>query len=306
MLVTFDDGYRDTLTNAAPALVERGMSATTYVTTGVVGSVSPGGDPMLTWPQIGELAGMGHEIGAHSQTHPQLDTLSCRPMRREIAGSRARLQAGTGLPIESFAYPHGYSDARVRRAVREAGFTSAASVKNALSPPDDPLFTLARLMVMTTTTDDEFAGWLAGRGVPVGRDDERLLTRGWRWYRRARARVGAPRRDGPMRPDQAVACRPPRAAQGIRRARRRGRGWCLLRGEAAVADPGGDVDMLVARGRPAAAGHRARAYVGFLHVPGRGAQARTAATSAATRAPTASSSSTSSRASSSGRRATSR
>ena len=192
VLVTFDDGYRDTLTNAAPALVERGMSATTYVTTGVVGSVSPGGDPMLTWPQIGELAGMGHEIGAHSQTHPQLDTLSVGAMRREIAGSRARLQAGTGLPIESFAYPHGYSDARVRRAVREAGYTSAASVKNALSSPEDPLFTLARLMVMNSTTEDEFAGWLVGRGVPVGRDDERLLARGWRWYRRARARVGAP------------------------------------------------------------------------------------------------------------------
>ena len=47
-------------------------------------------------------------------------------------------------------------------------------------------------MVMNTTTEDEFAGWLVGRGVPVGRDDERLLTRGWRWYRRARARVGAP------------------------------------------------------------------------------------------------------------------
>jgi Glycosyl transferase family 2 len=83
------------------------------------------------------------------------------------------------------------SEARVRRAVREAGFTSACTVKNALSAPDDPPYTLSRLMVMATTTDDELIGWLAGRGVPVGRDDERLLTRGWRWWRRARARVGA-------------------------------------------------------------------------------------------------------------------
>ena len=37
VLVTFDDGYRDTLTVAAPALAERGMVATTYITTGVVG-----------------------------------------------------------------------------------------------------------------------------------------------------------------------------------------------------------------------------------------------------------------------------
>ena len=190
VLVTFDDGYRDTLTAAAPALAERGMVATTYVTTGVVDVASPGGDPMLTWAQIDELAAMGHEIGAHSHTHPQLDTLPLRAVRHEVAGSRARLQDRTGLPIASFAYPHGYSDARVRRVVREAGFTSACSVKNALSPPDDRPYTLARLMLMSTTTDAELDGWLAGRGVPVGQADERLLTVGWRWYRRARARVG--------------------------------------------------------------------------------------------------------------------
>lgn len=191
VLVTFDDGYRDTLTVAAPALAERGMTSTLYVTTGVVGAESPGGDPMLTWSEIGELAALGHEIGAHSHTHPQLDTLSVAAMRREIQGSRTRLQDGTGLPVDSFAYPHGYSDARVRRVVRAAGFTSACSVKNALSSPSDPVFTLSRLMVMDTTTDEDLVGWLAGRGVPVGRADERLLTRGWRWWRRARATVGS-------------------------------------------------------------------------------------------------------------------
>ena len=190
VLVTFDDGYRDTLTAAAPALAERGMTSTVYVTTGVVDGRSPGGDPMLNWSEIGELAALGYEIGAHSHTHPQLDTLSAAEMRREVAGSRTRLQDGTSLPIDSFAYPHGYSDARVRRAVRDAGFSSACSVKNALSSPSDPEFTLSRLMVMATATDDEVVGWLAGRGVPVGRHDERLLTRGWRWWRRARATVG--------------------------------------------------------------------------------------------------------------------
>ena len=197
VLVTFDDGYRDTLTAAAPALAELGMPATVYVTTGVVGAASPGGDPMLDWSQIGELAAAGHEIGAHSHTHPQLDTLPVRSVRREVAGSRARLQDRTGLPVESFAYPHGYSDARVRRVVRDAGFTSACSVKNALSPPDDRPYTLARLMVMSTTTDTELESWLTGRGVPVGQPDERLLTVGWRWYRRARAAVRATVGDSP-------------------------------------------------------------------------------------------------------------
>jgi len=43
---------------------------------------------------------------------------------------------------------------------------------------------------MSTTTDAELHAWLAGRGVPAGQADERLLTVGWRWYRRVRATVG--------------------------------------------------------------------------------------------------------------------
>jgi peptidoglycan/xylan/chitin deacetylase (PgdA/CDA1 family) len=189
VLVTFDDGFLDTLTVAAPLLAERGMSMTAYVTTGVVGGTSPGGDPMLSWSQTAELAASGAEIGGHSHTHPELDTLPVTALREETAGCRARLQDSTGLPINSFAYPFGYSDPRVRRVVQDAGFTSACSVKNALSAPHDPPFGISRLMVMSTTGDDDVVSWLSGNGAPVGRDDERVLTRGWRAWRRVRNRV---------------------------------------------------------------------------------------------------------------------
>ena len=170
-------------------------------------------------------------------------------MRHEVADSRARLQDRTGLPIASFAYPHGYSDARVRRVVREAGFTSACSVKNALSPPRDRPYTLARLMVMSTTTDADLHGWLAGRGVPVGQADERLLTVGLALVPprpRSRRHGAASRPDGPMRPDGAVHTVHPALLRAFGALDGAGVAWCLLRGEARLADPPGDVDLLVA------------------------------------------------------------
>jgi thymidylate kinase len=51
-----------------------------------------------------------------------------------------------------------------------------------------------------------------------------------------------------MRPDQAVDAVHPALARVFAALDGAGVAWCLLRGEAAVADPGGDVDMLVAAG----------------------------------------------------------
>ena len=189
VVVTFDDGYADTLTTAAPLLLERGIPATVYVTAGFVGDVSPGGDHMLDWDQVRELAGLGMELGAHSMTHPQLDLLGPDRARREVVDSRHEIQDATGQPTRSFAYPHGYSNPRVRRLVEQAGFDSACSVKNALAGPPDTAFSLSRLMLTHDTPDAEVTTWLDGTAWQVGQADERLLTRAWRGYRRVTSRA---------------------------------------------------------------------------------------------------------------------
>ncbi|GEL18895.1 polysaccharide deacetylase family protein [Pseudonocardia asaccharolytica] len=186
VLVTFDDGFRDTLTAAAPLLAARDMTATVYVTTGVADGVSPGGDPMLSWAELRELGAIG-ELGAHSHTHRELDTLPLADVRREVVDCKRRLEDGIGRPVHSFAYPFGYSDPRVRRVVAEAGYSSACSVKNALSCVDDPDYGLSRLMLTATHTDADVRGWLRG-AAPIGQPDERLRTRGWRAWRRLRSR----------------------------------------------------------------------------------------------------------------------
>jgi hypothetical protein len=43
VLVTFDDGYRDNLTNALPLLVRYGIRATFFIATGYVGGNSSSG-----------------------------------------------------------------------------------------------------------------------------------------------------------------------------------------------------------------------------------------------------------------------
>jgi peptidoglycan/xylan/chitin deacetylase (PgdA/CDA1 family) len=193
VVITFDDGFADFYDTALPALHERGFCSTLYVPTGLLRGrperirVPSLGDSLLEWSQLAEIQRSGVEIGAHSHTHPHLDTLSTSAAREEITRSKALLEDELGSEIATFAYPNGYSNPTVRRLVADAGFRSACAVKNAFSSPTDDVFGIARLTLTATTPPSRFRAWLAGTGAQDAPDRERLQTRLWRAYRRARA-----------------------------------------------------------------------------------------------------------------------
>ncbi|MFJ8132454.1 polysaccharide deacetylase family protein [Streptomyces hydrogenans] len=195
-VLTFDDGFDDFRTTVLPLLARHGMPATLYVTTGALGPGGPfpPGSRMLDWDRLGELDAPGVEIGGHTLTHPQLDVLPDARMRDEVTECGHRLADALGHPVVSFAYPHGYSAPAVRARVREAGWTSAAAVRDAFSSAADDPLRIARLMVRADTDRDRFRRWTAGAGAPVAPFPEGLATRGWRAYRRLRERLNVPYR----------------------------------------------------------------------------------------------------------------
>ncbi|RAG85898.1 polysaccharide deacetylase family protein [Streptacidiphilus pinicola] len=198
-VLTFDDGYADFYWTVAPLLSGRELPATLYLTTGAIHP--PGGSAtgsllpparMLNWRQVSGLDAYGIEIGGHSRTHPQLDTLPGRRLYDEIVVCKRELEDAVGHVVDSFAYPHGYSSQAVRRKVQKAGWTSACAVGRAFSSPEDHPLRISRLMVGADTTQELFQAWVEGRGAPVAPVPERLRTKGWRAYRRVRAALGRP------------------------------------------------------------------------------------------------------------------
>jgi peptidoglycan/xylan/chitin deacetylase (PgdA/CDA1 family) len=193
VLLTFDDGFADFGATALPRLSERSLPSTLYVTTGFLrdgdGRSAAAGfpDPMLAWSQLPELEEAGVELGAHSHTHPHLDTLARARARDEISRSKALLEDELGHEVSSFAYPNGFSSRPVRGLVREARFRSACAVRDELSSTADDLFALARLMVRADTSAATLRGWLTGTTRTVTDGRERLRTRAWRAHRRGRA-----------------------------------------------------------------------------------------------------------------------
>ncbi len=180
--ITFDDGYGDTV-GAIETLRTHGLCSTLYITSGRVGD----GDA-ITAEQIGALAGWQEsvELGAHTVTHTRLDELDTRAAEGEIRDSRDAVEKLAGRRVNSFAYPHGAYDHRIRELVIDAGYTSAGAVKNALSHQRDDPFAIARWTVRSTTSVGDLIAVLNGTGAPSAWRGQRVRTRASRVVRRAR------------------------------------------------------------------------------------------------------------------------
>jgi hypothetical protein len=73
------------------------------------------------------------------------------------------------------------------RLTREAGYRSAATVRNAVHQTGEDPFAVSRLTLTSNTTEAQLTAWLAGADDVVGRRRESLATKGWRAYRLGRA-----------------------------------------------------------------------------------------------------------------------
>lgn len=183
--ITFDDAYGNTPA-AVDLVLSYGLCASVFVTTGQLDS-----GPMIRSDQLERLAGQPDrvELGAHSVSHPFLDELSPDEVEWELRESKRALETVIGRAVDSFAYPFGAYNRDVRAAVVDAGFSSAAAVKNAISHPSDDPWAIGRWTVKGATTPRQLERILDGGGAPRAWEHERLRTRAYRAARRVRRRL---------------------------------------------------------------------------------------------------------------------
>jgi peptidoglycan/xylan/chitin deacetylase (PgdA/CDA1 family) len=140
VVVSFDDGSRGWYTHAYPILRSHGWVGTMNLALTHINRV----DIRVRWVQ--KLIAAGWEVDSHTFTHADLTQLSGGDLRREVAGSRARLRRLFGVPVNFFCYPSGRFDARVIAAVRRAGYLGATTTVEGLAVPTTP-FALTRVRV---------------------------------------------------------------------------------------------------------------------------------------------------------------
>jgi peptidoglycan/xylan/chitin deacetylase (PgdA/CDA1 family) len=135
LLLTFDDGYEELYDIYNRELEPRRVPLLVFLPTDYVGrtnnwDLSLGRRPSrhLSWDQVADLSERGVRFGPHGASHRDLTRLSTEDLTDEVTRSKSAIEEKTSRAVTSFSYPFGRYNARVRQAVRDAGFTNAFSL----------------------------------------------------------------------------------------------------------------------------------------------------------------------------------
>jgi peptidoglycan/xylan/chitin deacetylase (PgdA/CDA1 family) len=118
--LSFDDGFKNNLTNVAPILSERQIPAIIFIATDYIGCSPamnaqycrdqlglPAVAETLTWDDCRELINAGFEIGSHTKRHIVLAEVGEQALRSELLESRHEIEHQLGIACPYFAWPYG-------------------------------------------------------------------------------------------------------------------------------------------------------------------------------------------------------
>ena len=158
VVLTFDDGFRNFLTAAAPLLAERRMPATVFLITDRASddlgneksrSWTPEDDTRhLSWAEALELKLTRQvEFGSHTCSHSGLLTLSQDDIEHELLHSLRDLGAQLSIARPALSYPKGQYSELLAEDARKVGYACAVTTDGAPNEPDHDLFTLGRTLI---------------------------------------------------------------------------------------------------------------------------------------------------------------
>lgn len=118
--MTFDGGRSSQYTQVFPLLVSKGISATFYIQTDVIGTADH-----MTWAQVKEMHDAGMDMQCHSKTHTDFTTLTQEQISAELQAVNAAFIANNITPPVHHAYPSSAYNDNVRTWVAVLRQTAA-------------------------------------------------------------------------------------------------------------------------------------------------------------------------------------
>jgi peptidoglycan/xylan/chitin deacetylase (PgdA/CDA1 family) len=166
VVLTFDDGYADFATAAAPVLVADGFVGTDFVVSGFMGRPR-----YMSEAQVQQVSAEGMVIGAHTETHVELTAVSLATAWEQISGSKKALEQLLGEPILDFAYPYWAYNTAIAGLVAKAGFRDAVALNSGITQCLTQKYFLARMRVVGGSTVWSFASEAGVNQPPHGWTD---------------------------------------------------------------------------------------------------------------------------------------
>ena len=126
-IITFDDGYKDLISNSLPILKKYNFKATCFVVSNLIGKTNSWDEDdknitkkkLMNRTDIGLWIKNGMRIGSHSKNHKNLKNLSYEVMLKEITESKLYLENLFENSVDSFCYPYGSFNEKIVTEVKK-------------------------------------------------------------------------------------------------------------------------------------------------------------------------------------------
>jgi peptidoglycan/xylan/chitin deacetylase (PgdA/CDA1 family) len=123
--LTFDDGFRNWITNAVPVLADLAIPAAFFIPTKYIGldldsdwdQIAPFYQrswtkygrflEFLSWDECRRIAAAGFAIGSHTHSHVRLNQVQFQEAEQELAISKQIIEQQLGRPCRHFCCPWG-------------------------------------------------------------------------------------------------------------------------------------------------------------------------------------------------------
>lgn len=140
--ITFDDGYNNNYTDAAPLLEKYKLPYTIFVNPKLIDQAA---SYVMTWSQLKELSNKGATIANHSADHAYLHkrlenedkSQWLSRIREDIVTSEQRIKEEIGHNYRYLAYPYGEFNSDLQKLVQELGFVGIGQHSGAVGLSND-------------------------------------------------------------------------------------------------------------------------------------------------------------------------
>ena len=171
VVITFDDGCEDFLTNALPILLDHGATATVFLVTGMLGE-RPGwketddGERLMSEDEVRYIKTKGISLGSHTVSHAKLTLLNHDDLLQQLKDSHEAL-TDLGETFFAFAYPWGQWSAEVLDAVRACSYACAVKVGGYMRPSTVDKYLLPRITMTSEMGSRRFQSLMKRTSLEV-------------------------------------------------------------------------------------------------------------------------------------------
>lgn len=168
VVITFDDGYRDNLTEAAPILKKFNYPALVFVCLDYLeGNKENSSGYWAKWDflnkdELVRLADFNLDIGLHSLTHQHLSRLGAEELKREILDAKIKLEHYINRKVNLFSYPYGAFNLKTIEILRRGDFIGACCSRGGRNTFSADFYKLKRTEITADDVLGEFQKKLCG------------------------------------------------------------------------------------------------------------------------------------------------